>query len=1159
MGDTSTAVQTQSGVRVGLVLAIEGYPYLLCDTLDVDAVVDAWAGTGWTKALPGLKVRGSIRQSITPWATAIDVPTLTFEVQSTQDDKFGIAVWKAKPTFRTSLSAPYEAAADGSGTMTVAATGGWSIDPDEAEAENVIYVGSRRMRFVSATATTFNMIPAGSGTHQPFAADVGNHYSDAVSVPAQQNWDAAQMPKVQNIPPAWIGKKVALYLHRIVGDRWDRRAEAQLEFAGSIAQIDDDPVNGATVIGCEDLRGRIRDCVLLKRQWVGRVRSGIRLETGVTFDARERSNDATTVSTASAGLLTVVASGATGNDEVNAGYYELGDFLGILNKWLSNSATLAADWKVKLATDSGSRRLAINVKFAVGGNVMRQCHLLCSDRFPLEFLGFDYSDGGIHRGEDKLYSIRFTGYGSAAEIVSAKPPFVTKPFQEKRSFSDQSVTVDLESTDGDWISHADLLPSPFDAAVGAGEDWSFLRLGDRLFFGRLASATQLQEVSVSVNFAGFAAGDSPDGFLGRTVEDDDERLDVFQVVVVAGTFTDIVTKLIASTDGRGVNHATFDTFAKGMGCPGIPWSLLGDPWLDSVKALDQTNAQDSIMVVLDRPRKLVDVLLPELLLRFAWFVFKDGTYRLVAPPTPNPIAADHVLDETNKAGMAGQADMLIASMEVTKRFLCNVIKVEYNRTPDGKFRDVLTVRDETSVSTHGETQACTISAVNSYSDSAGTGAAVEALAASLVARVLPAFGNPMRTIRRTIAPSLYHMAPGDTVSLSDDLARDPDSGRRGITSRACICISVTHTPSYGHEGVDLFGEVELLFTDEDRTFPMAPAVEVDTDFSGTVDGITFTSGYAAAAAGGPALKTRLHAYSRAADPTDVTRLSDGDLVRIYEIDPANPAAITAWDRTLVASGAVDATDNYVKITADLAAPAYSTTKEYRIVPQTFSSVQDSQKLVAYLAGADELVQDLVDPNRYGEDIVFGFTRTTPDAFPCRLIPDEADDEGRPLHAGLVFDHVANMNALVSYVTAPHTPTIHMNLHSTTATANTIILCFPFFLGMTPTATSRRRLKVSPILSISSAGQTATLTVTSSQFPPRGTVAAKTAFTGPKRSVVFTRTGATTEAAVTEQLLLPVPADVLGVTWITVELKSSGGGATAGFRGFQRLMLGPVEI
>src|SRR6266545_6228139 len=104
MGTSSSAIRSQSGVQIGFALAISGYEYLLCDALDTAAIVTAWAGTGWTQALPGLRVRGRIRQEIQPWADSLNVPGLAFAIQPDSTDRFAIDVWKSKPTYRARLA-----------------------------------------------------------------------------------------------------------------------------------------------------------------------------------------------------------------------------------------------------------------------------------------------------------------------------------------------------------------------------------------------------------------------------------------------------------------------------------------------------------------------------------------------------------------------------------------------------------------------------------------------------------------------------------------------------------------------------------------------------------------------------------------------------------------------------------------------------------------------------------------------------------------------------------------------------------------------------------------------------------------------------------------------------------------------------------------------
>lgn len=1154
--------------QIGFVLAIEGYDRLLTDTLDTAAVEEAWGGTGWTQALAGLKVRGTIRQSIQPWARSLDVPTLTFEVQATGDDRFGKDVWRSRPAYRSNLRSPFRPNADGTGTLDVDST----VDTEGQD----LFIGGQRLQATQAGPNTYDVTDV--GLYNPFEAIVGSRFFRVIDMPAMQGYDAAVRPYVSSTPTAWIGRKVALYRHTIKGGRWNLRSAAVLEFAGRIVSLKDDPKTGATIIGCEDLRSLVRDAMLFKRQWIGRVRRGVRLEAGWAFYALEQRTSGTQTLHWLKAPLIVVGSGAAGNFEINSGYHELGDFVAKLNSYVAStqgwgSNSTPARWSVGLeASSSGSTVLAIRAKHQIDIQNF-EVRFYCTDRQPLQFLGFDWGgSNGMERGTDQEgigvdrawpYLFARTAQQTQPELLieSPIPPYVVKPFQSITRWSETGARVDLEGQDGEWVEHEEYLPSPYDEWPEPGESWSFLKMGDRLFFGRY-QGTFLSDVTRTLNFAGYAEVGTPEQYkIGKTVEDDEDRLDVEQVVVLVGSFADLMTKFLVSTDGRGVNHPTFDVFPTALGGIGIPWSLLSDPWLESVRALEQSTESDTTMVFLDRPRRFVDLFLPELTLRFAWMVFREGTYQLRSPPAPNPLRADWDLTELNKAAAKDQTDQLVSTSDVTRDFLVNVIKVQYNRTTNGMYASTLVVRDETSISRYGEMQGATIEAVNSYSDAAGTGASVEALASSLIARVLPAFSRPMRTVSRVIAPTEYDICPGDTVSLSDPLIRNSVSGERGLVSRGCVCMASSR--NFGHEGAEMFGEVALLFTDEDRTFPFAPAADVDGGFSGTIDGITFTDGYANTAAGGPAIKCIPYRFAvEIEDLPDVVSFQLGDRVRIYEIDATPGESPFHWDRELPAVAPFKSTANsYLRLTAELVAPAYDPDRQYRVTFQRYSEVTDAQKLFAFQCDTDGLIEDEAEANTYEDDRVRSFLRTEiPGAVRYRLISSPQDDDGRPFHPGLVYDHMVNINNLVQYTCAPQMPMVHFQRHATNLDDFSLVDLFPFYFGLYPTRTHRRFLRVAPILQTTSAAATVSCRVTSSKFPPYGPSGEPARFTGPKKSTTFTRSGTTLEAPSSERSLAIVPAD-FGITWISVELRISPAGPSVfgRYRGFHTLHLNPIQL
>jgi hypothetical protein len=1150
MGTTSTALRTQNGVVIGLALTIEGYDTILCSALDTGPVTTAYAASGYERAVPGLKVHGLQRDSIKPWQNGFNVSTLTFEIQPDPDDLFGIAVWKSKATYRSQLTGIFQAAADGSGTLAVK-------DAGNASATGIVYVGGKAMKYTSKGASSFDVQAGGAQHLYPFGADGANKFSRPHITPGQQNWDQAPNAWVSDTPQKWIGRDVCLRIHRIVGGVWDTVAQAQIEFAGVIRGIEQGEL-GATILHCEDMRSKLRDCVLFKGQWVGYVQPGIRLQAGESLAIGEDDDNHNLTYT----VLTVVASGASGDDEIDEGYYELEDFIGRLSTTLATVSGPDADWSCELVTQDGRPRVLFrangldNPVAAGGASLPVVASLHTNARHILEFLGFQPSQ--IDRLRSGSYKVHDFSFDDTVDLIAGGPAFRVRPFQYGNPA--ETMTLEVEDSFGNIVDVTDFLPPPYDTQPAAGETWVFLSIGERLFFARQVSASKFDRIEKSIGFGGYARGATVDRLgVGLTVDDEGDRLEVRQVVILADSFTDVVARIFASTGGTGVNHATYDALPHALGCPGIPWSLLGDAFVESCKRLDQAVKTEAMMVVLDKPTKLLDILPAEMALRFAWLVWKDSVYQFVSPPTPNALTAEHAFTEANKVAPSDQLQQLRARCEVTADFLVNVIRVQFNRTPGDKFGSEIVIRDETSISDYGEKEPVTIEARNSYPEVAATGASVEDLVACLAARTLPTFAKPMKIVRRSLAPTQYHVAPGATATLTDDDIRDPTHGGMGISDRACIVLEKSHGyRGGGGDQMQLFGEVALLVTDEDRTYPLAPCAEVDTDYTDTVDGITFTDGYANAAAGGPALKLKEHAHSRSTDALDVTQFADEDELRVVEIDPADPAAPDAWTRTC---GGTNNVDSYLFLDANISSPAWDgANKLYRVVPARYSQVVASQKLRAFLADdSDGMIEDLAQPNLYGEYTQSGaFSRNEPSALPS-LIPDEADDEGRPFHAGLLQDLVRTGNNLISYKAAPHNPLIWTTRPATTSASYVWICTVPFFLGGSAYKHGRRVLKVAARLQDSVAGDTAACRVTSSRHYPLGASASVT-FDGPTQSIEFTHTGDTTETTKATQDLAIIPADLQGYTWLTVELKNilGAGGGTARLRGLTTLHLGPIE-
>jgi hypothetical protein len=1140
MGTTLDALASPES-RCCYVLAIEGYPKLLTDHYNMAAVVTAWAASSWTACLPGLKVGGVIKRSVEPWQTDIGAPTIQIAVMPDDNDTFGKAVFNVKPTFVTRMTETFRPAVDGSGVIYVKSTAG-------AFASGDVYIGGRKYSYDSKSAGSFTVGLAGSNTHSPFSADTGNHYAGPATHPENVNFDVGPSPRVSNAPRKWIGRKCALYIHRISGDTLDVLAQAHLEFAGRIRGVDDDE-DGNTLLDIEDMAASIRDCVILKDQWTGYVKPGIRLVAGTRFHVYEENHENTSAE------FIVVASGASGDYEMDEGLYDLDDFTSRLNSWLAaetDTAVLDAQWNVgvKQSSESGLR-MQIAAIFPTPVPNVGKVHFHCTSRHVLDFMGFTQPLMFNDDGTNWLYVVSQPVSSTVSQAVGDVSPYKAKFLQDPvRADYGLDQIVELDASDGVFFDQSSYLPPGLRGRVPAGDVAGVFQVGNITFLASRDSATQLSHPVSAFGIAPFntlsAVADNSDGLR---MDADEEKLAVRQILILSGSFTDVATKLVASLGGTsGVNHADYDVFPWGAG---IPWSLLGDDWLNSCRSAEQAMNSKSIMALVTKPTKLLDLLIPEFAMRLLWLVWKDEGYQLRTLPTPNSLTADHVLDETNKAEPVGTSTAGRATTHITDEYLTNVIKLEYARKNTGEYTKTLEVRDNASIAEHGVSQAKTIQAANSFTGQDTGGASVEEMAAALVTRVFPVFGKPLHIMRRTIAPTV-DASPLDTVSVSDDYARDPTSGVRGIEGRAGIILSVAR--DRGANGGKMFGEVEILFADEDRHYPMAPAAEIDTTFSGALNGRTFTNGYAPTAAGGPAIKLKSHAYSRSSDTADVNRFAATDLLRIVRLDDSSG---DAWSRTL---STVVAADSVLVLSADLTVPAYtsSATERYRVQYREYSACTASQKLHAFQADdADGMIEDVAEPNTYGEQQWqrFGTAAVSGKV----ILPTAAEywGDGMPVHPGLLHDLSLFNNNLPNYRTAPNCPVIVNSVLSTVANEYTVMGIFPLYLGAPAAAGLVRKLRLAPFMRIASAPETGYVRVSSSSLPPKaGSAGTTVLFQGPYSSVEFTSTG-TSFAEAAEQSLIPVRSG--NMTWLTIEMKTSTTPTLAHCYGLSRCYLGPAEV
>jgi hypothetical protein len=303
MGTTLTALQSDEGVTTQWVLAIEGFEYLLTDG-DTAAAATAWAATEWTQALPGLHVLGGYEQKLKPWDPAFNVSQMSFGVLPTgtadADDIVGRLAFGSGAGTMTFLAGEldcFEATIPATSTAQFGASG-------------TIHIGTEQIPYSSRDTTlgASSFTASDRGKFAPFkaASESNQRFARAHRVPAIG--DGHKIPsRIVSQQRTWPGRWVGLWIHRVVGGVLDTRAQAQLVWAGRIMEVRDDDQTGMTVFDCDDVKGALRDTILLADQWTARVKEGVYLRAGWSFNYVDWDGS----TSGSALSLDVVDSGAT--------------------------------------------------------------------------------------------------------------------------------------------------------------------------------------------------------------------------------------------------------------------------------------------------------------------------------------------------------------------------------------------------------------------------------------------------------------------------------------------------------------------------------------------------------------------------------------------------------------------------------------------------------------------------------------------------------------------------------------------------------------------------------------------------------------------------------------------------------------------------------
>jgi hypothetical protein len=1040
------------------VLLIEGCELALCnfpDPSDVSDMLTA-ASWDWTDAVNGLCVLGGWEQELRPWDPSVQVGRLSFSVQkgiraSTggESDAFAELVFGAGAGVETYLTAALDC---NDTTVTVKSTSGYG-------ASGHVHIGTEAIGYTGKTATTFTGCVRGK--YAPFKAntEASQRFGQPHRIPNVGD-DIIIQPKVTSVQREWRGRRVGLWMVSYGTTSW---SDAQLVWAGRIENTRDGS-NGLTYLECVDIKAQLKECELLRHQFEGRIREGVYLFGSWRFEALD--DKAGTVKTAND--LVVVSSGAAGSNEINAGLYSIEELIDALNAWLSSeyaAARLNHKWYFSLGSNAEGPRSAIHLSSGSSAGINRS--RIAMQSIVCEFLGFTADGHG-----PSTFGWAPNNVGIAIDWDQSTSTIAESPEEPYRHIvtPNQPYRITVEDIRGTRFDNRPFLPN-LDVTLDSGAEWAVLQVGGES--GPMALYRLISETADEVVFSGGTPTSRLDDIAGtrwgftRTDKirySEGVDLTVRQVALIGGRMDYLFTRILASTGTSGYNHASFDSYPQQLGA-GLPWELLGNDWLNTIGALNSQLAW--ITLVITKPTKLMSRLGVELVARVAQIIWKDEGLRVVSWGTPTAARALHAFTEANKRTQSDAKDAQRAPAVSSDEFLVNRVRLLYGR---GERAGDVKIVDPASQDTHGQfSKEVTVESL------AGQSSAYDLI--EQLKLMVPFFSRPMHVLTRSIGPEHYeNCAPGDFCTVSDNFARDPSTGTRGLSSKPGLIIK--HGIDWG--GFDDTGKsrtpngtIDILLLPLSNIATYSPCAEVDNTAGG--------GGYNA---GTKVLTLKAHEHTEASETADAAWFLIGENVRVVEIDPATAAAPLTWTDVVAAQSG-----NTITLTTGLA--GWDATKRYRVISDVYSASDATQTTDVYQADdADARIEDLAGAYVYGTDLTQAGTWTDDDGDELvALYSEYAYGDGRPLDTGYEKDIARLVNNLVNYRTQVICPRLTRSVMNhaafTGSSTKAIIAVFPINLHPGALMLGERYLYVRPWLR-STDGTSASMTVSLCAKLPRGT-------------------------------------------------------------------------
>lgn len=909
--------------RYAYVVAIEGVDTILTNESDTTAVASAWADTDWTGATSGLYVDLDQKQSGHPWEPFQPGGTLTLTIA---DEQIGVVTHRTAGGAETELTVSID---QDDTTITVQ-------DTSAFPSSGTVHIGTEAVAYTGKTSTTFTGCTRGK--HSPFGTATGSsRYAHNHRVGVAGPYSPPIQPRVTQYPRTWIGRWVGLWVHGYESDgTLQTKANAQLVFAGRLVEVRDDADLLSTVFVVEHVLTDLREATIGRDMLSGDVADGIYLPAGIEFKFKD--HDGTSIRTADP--LVVVASSASGTNEMNEGFYSHSGLFSALNKWLAGEIGAGRIWgsyTFGLATTQGtadSLRTKIYWRITSASSTVSFGFTLRQE--IAVFLGFD----GTEPADIPAGHIVTVG---KSDTANTQHHFYKDnvPLRAWVTYGLTTGVMRITNASGAFQDQRATLPASAGVPPSATGTWGMFLFNDAVLIS--AKVTDNLDGTLDLSNVRTVLAQQTGPYSTSPLSDFAKRLDdltptkIRQVFLFEMRVDAFLNRLVYSGGTTNYNHATHDALPYGCGL-GYPGELFGTAWETSVA--NMPGADKMIAPLIDRPTKIATLIGSDLVLRHVFPVWKGDGLRMGTWQTPTTSLAIATLTEDNKAEPSGRDVNHRSPTLLSGRWAKNLIKIEYNRDAiGGGYHGTINIEDRTAIDDVGDRGSpFTIEARNTFSQLSQTGAGIESLMNDTFIPVVRLFTTPLRTLKRSVDLTLWDLTPGDIVKVTDKFARDPTTGRRIVSSRPGIVISHRYSPGGARPDgstAPIVGEAELMFIETNRIYAYGPSALVDS--TANTDG--FTGGY------NPTTKTIRcveHAYSEVSELADAGNFASGDRVTVHEVDPASPGSALTWVANVVSVSGND-------VTLNDPLTGFDTAKQYRLIYAFFDEAQVSQQDKAYQA------------------------------------------------------------------------------------------------------------------------------------------------------------------------------------------------------------------